>query len=76
MASIMNTSADRGPRHWSAARPHRSHLAHGWGGGRWIFELVFEQVFELATRLELVTCCFSAASIGGLWPGGIVWRLA
>ena len=23
-----------------------------------------------------VTCCFSAAGIGGLWPGGIVWRLA
>ena len=21
-------------------------------------------------------CCFSAAGIGGLWPGGIVWRLA
>lgn len=31
---------------------------------------------ELARRLELLTCCFSAAGIGGLWPGGIVWRLA
>ena len=33
-------------------------------------------VRELATRLELVTCCFSAAGIGGLWRGAIVWRLA
>jgi hypothetical protein len=34
------------------------------------------RLMELATRLELVTCCFSAAGIGGLWPDGIVWRLA
>ncbi len=31
---------------------------------------------ELARGLEPLTCCFSAAGIGGLWPGGIVWRLA
>ena len=31
---------------------------------------------ELAMKLEPQTCCFSAAGIGGLWPSGIVWRLA
>jgi hypothetical protein len=34
------------------------------------------QIMELARGLEPLTYCFSAASIGGLWPGGIVWRLA
>jgi hypothetical protein len=36
----------------------------------------FALVRELARGLEPLTCCFSAAGIGGLWPSGIVWRLA